>query len=313
MKKVAISIILSFLTISGWGQGMPPEIKPSERPWVHDPVIAEENGVYRVFSTGRGIPIFESIDMKYWRLAGHVDSEGRDLWAPDIIFRDGQWHLFYSKSSFGKNDSYIGHMTNKTLDRNDARYHWTDHGAIIESTHKDNYNCIDPNVVIDEENQAWLVFGSFWDGIKMVRLTDDLMSVSQPREWYSLARRPKNVKESPAIEAPFIVRHDDYYYLFVSLGFCCRGTNSTYRVVVGRSENVTGPYIDREGVDLAVGGETLVIEGDKKRYSAIGHNAVATFEGKDYFVAHAYDITDGSPHLIILPIEWVEGWPEVSY
>src|SRR5207244_9147689 len=110
-------------------------------------------------------------------------------------------------------------------------------GLVIESVTTDNYNCIDPNFVLDADGAGWLAFGSFWSGIKMRRLDNATGKLStDDTTLYSLAQRSIN---SGAIEAPFIIRKGDFYYLFVSFDFCCQGRNSTYHVMVGRSETVT--------------------------------------------------------------------------
>ena len=96
------------------------------------------------------------------------------------------------------------------------------------------WNAIDPNIIVDENGTPWMSFGSFWDGIKMVKLTDDMMQVAQPEEWHSLCRRERSFElddKDPgdgAVEAPFIMKHGDYYYLFVSFDYCCRGKDSTW-------------------------------------------------------------------------------------
>lgn len=103
-------------------------------------------------------------------------------------------------------------------------------------------------------------------------------AVAQPEEWYSLSRRKRTFElddKNPgdgAVEAPFIMKHGDYYYLFVSFDYCCRGEKSDYKVVVGRSKTVTGPYLDKEGMPMDKGGGSLVIEGNKD-FAGIGHNS----------------------------------------
>ena len=182
------------------------------------------------------------------------------------------------------------------------------------------WNAIDPNIIIGEDGTPWMSFGSFWDGIKMVKLTDDLMQVAQPEEWHSLCSRPRSFgldDKDPgdgAVEAPFIMKHGDYYYLFVSFDYCCRGKDSNYKVVVGRSKSVVGPYADKEGKPMAKGGGTLVIEGNEA-YAGIGHNAAYHLDGKDYFLCHAYSIAeDGAPKLFIREMTWTaDGWPVVNY
>lgn len=184
---------------------------------------------------------------------------------------------------------------------------------------RDLWNAIDPNIVIDDEGTPWMAFGSFWAGIKLVKLDDSMLRIAEPQEWHTIAARerrfgtPDRSAGSGVIEAPFIFKKNGYYYLFVSLGACCRGVNSTYHVAVGRSENVRGPYLDRDGVDLAAGGGTIVVRGNDD-YAGIGHSAAYTFDGQDYFVAHAYDLRDeGRSKLMILPMRWdAEGWPVVE-
>jgi arabinan endo-1,5-alpha-L-arabinosidase len=183
---------------------------------------------------------------------------------------------------------------------------------------RDLWNAIDPNLVMDEGGTPWLNFGSFWNGMKLVKMNKDLLSVAQPEEWYTIATRrrdyilPDSVPGDAAIEAPFIFKKDKYYYLFVSFDYCCRGEKSTYKMMVGRSENVSGPYVDRDGVPMNLGGGSLVLEGDKNWHGA-GHNAVATFNGNDYLVFHGYDAHDnGAPKLRIEKLAWFNGWPVVA-
>ncbi|RZK92648.1 MAG: arabinan endo-1,5-alpha-L-arabinosidase, partial [Hymenobacter sp.] len=115
-----------------------------------------------------------------------------------------------------------------------------------------------------------------------------------------------------AIEGPFIFRHGEFYYLFVSFDYCCRGPQSTYKMMVGRARAVTGPYLDQAGTPLEQGGGTLVLQGDANWYG-VGHNAVATFDKVDYLIFHGYDAHDqGRPKLRIEPLTWsAAGWPQV--
>ena len=147
------------------------------------------------------------------------------IWAPDVSFHNGQYYLYYSVSSFGKNTSAIGVATNPTLDPQDENFRWTDHGIVIRSVpNRDMWNAIDPNLIIDEAGTAWLSFGSFWNGLKMVKLNPDLISIAQPEEWHSLARRKRSFEFEDAkagdarLEAPFIFRKNGFYYLFSLLG-----------------------------------------------------------------------------------------------
>jgi arabinan endo-1,5-alpha-L-arabinosidase len=117
-----------------------------------------------------------------------------------------------------------------------------------------------------------------------------------------------------AIEAPFVFKHDGWYYLFVSWDYCCRGAKSNYRVAVGRSKTVAGPYLDREGKNMLLGGGTLFLEGDKKTFEAAGHCAVYHMDGQDIFICHGYSILhEGASILIQRPVKWTaDGWPQIN-
>ena len=244
------------------------------------------------------------------------------VWAPDVIKYHGKWWLAYSCSTFGKNGSAIGLLSNRSL----SFPGWEDEGCIVTSREKrDNWNAIDPNFVIDENDMPWMVWGSFWDGIQLARL-DTTMHIAKGEKPRTIARRydpdfkPSEANPTSkyagtnAIEAPFIFKHGGYYYLFVSWDYCCRGAKSNYRVAVGRSQSVEGPYLDREGKDMLLGGGTLFLEGDKQAFEAAGHCAAYTFGDEDIFVCHGYSIAHkGASILVQRPIAWTpDGWPQLK-
>lgn len=288
-------------------------------PLVHDPVLAVQGDTCYLFFTGMGIPQMSTTDFEHWRFEHRVFKEAPQwalqsvpgyrghTWAPDVLYHQGRYHLFYSCSSFGKNESAIGHAWRSTLTP-DSPEPWHDTGEVIRSEKGDDYNAIDPCVVTDDDGVAWMAFGSFWGGIKMVQLDLSLTAPVQPVRLWSLSRR--STGGDKAVEAPFIYRHDGYYYLFVSFGYCCRGEKSTYRVVVGRARQVTGPYLDRDGRDMMDGGGTPVIS-STRRYVAVGHSAAYSIKGKDYFVAHGYPRQeDGASELVCCEMAWDgQGWP----
>jgi arabinan endo-1,5-alpha-L-arabinosidase len=245
------------------------------------------------------------------------------LWAPDVALHNGTYYLYYSVSSFGSNNSAIGVATNATLDRSDPTYQWVHHGPVVQSiAGRDMFNAIDPNLAFDDDGTPWLAFGSYWSGMKLVRLNENLTEVAEPEEWQTIAARDRYWKldeadagnpQSGAIEAPFIFKKDGRYYLFVSWDVCCRGVNSTYKVVVGRSDKITGPYLDKAAQPMQHGGGSLVVGGNEA-WPGVGHNSAYTLDGQDYLVFHGYDAADnGRPKLWIQEIEWdADGWPSVS-
>lgn len=297
---------------------------------VRDPAMIRQGNKYYLFSTGNGVSVYSSTDLKSWRKEAPVFTKtpqwvtetlpgyrGISMWAPDISFHDGKYYLYYSVSLFGKNTSCIGVAVNKTLDSASPDFKWEDKGYVVHSvTGRDHWNAIDPNLVVDENNVPWLTFGSRWEGLKMVKLNKDLVSVAKPEQWLSVANRPRefgtpdSVAGSSAIEAPFIFRKNNFYYLFVSWDNCCSAEKSTYKVAVGRSEKVTGPFLDKNGVDLFKNGGTLVVQGDGKEWYAAGHNSVYNVGGTDYLLCHGYDAKDrGRAKLVIGTLKWEDGWP----
>jgi arabinan endo-1,5-alpha-L-arabinosidase len=293
----------------------------------HDPSMIKQGGVYYLFSTGDEyglnggtIQIRRSGDMARWELAGTVFDQIPDwvaqalggappnLWAPDIVERGGRYYLYYAGSRFGSNRSVIGLATNATLDRGSPDYRWNDAGLVLESTAADNWNAIDPSLALDAEGQPWLAFGSFWDGVKMRRIDPRTgkLDAADPT-LYSLASRGGG-----PIEAPAIVYRAGFFYLFVSFDLCCRGADSTYKIMVGRAGSITGPYADRAGVLMSQGGGTLVLQG-KDRARGPGGQSVYLDGGTYRLVHHYYDAFDlGIPKLAIDDLAWdADGWPSV--
>jgi arabinan endo-1,5-alpha-L-arabinosidase len=341
--RILVSTIASVLIL--WGGTAKASSKPEalklegDIAGAHDPSMISEGGTYYVFTTGKApgggqMAIRCSGDLIHWRFCGQVfdavpawikqRSPGtRDLWAPDISYTGGRYRLYYAYSLFGKNTSGIALATTKTLDPKSPDYGWHDEGLVLESIAADDFNAIDPNYIEDASHHAWLSFGSFWTGIKMRALdaTTGKLSTADTKT-YSLASRvrPPDAGPNPpglpgnwqAVEAPYIVRHDGYYYLFTSFDLCCRGVKSTYRTVVGRAKSVTGPYADRNGVQLLQGGGTPVLSANAQWLGPGGESILLRHHDSDLIVYHAYDHATGKPSLQISTIAWKNGWPSAA-
>lgn len=300
----------------------------------HDPVIAREGDTYYVFSTGHGKRLVEtrsSKDLVHWTAGAPVFTSlpawapqavpgTGGLWAPDIQFVNGRWRLYYSVSTFGSNRSAIGLATNATLDPSSPAFHWRDEGLVVQSMPSDDFNAIDPNLVIDTEGRHWLALGSFWTGIKLFALDPKTGKLADAKaKPYAIARRPAPAGGPAPVEAPFIVPHGGFYYLFVSYDYCCKGVNSTYYTVVGRSAKITGPYLGKDGSALMEGGGTIFLRADlqeQQRFRGPGHAGwLHDKDGRDYVVYHAYDREkNGAPTLRIAPVRWgADGWPVADY
>jgi arabinan endo-1,5-alpha-L-arabinosidase len=277
---------------------------------VHDPsMVKRPDGSYLVAHTGNDIALKTSTDRAAFRTAGSVFPGGaswtstytggsRNLWAPDISYRNGQYWLYYAASTFGSNRSAIFLATSTSGNAGT----WTHRGPVIESRTSDDFNAIDPDLVVDDQGRWWLSFGSFWSGIKLIELTPStgLRSDSTMR---SIAGRGGG-----AIEAPDIVKRGSYYYLFVSFDLCCRGASSTYRVMVGRSGSITGPYADRNGVAMTSGGGTEILAGQGSVHGP-GHQDVLADNDGDVLTYHYYADNGASLLGINLLARDSAGWP----
>jgi len=292
--------------------------------FVHDPTMAKQNGTYYVFSTGDpagsigagNIQIRSSRDLRDWSYDGTVFATKPawitaalgnipNLWAPDISYFGGLWHLYYAGSSFGSNNSVIGLATTPTLDPSSPRYHWTDDGLVFRSVSSDNYNAIDPSLVSGAGGSKWLVFGSYWSGIQLIQLDPSTGKPTASSTVTNIAAKPFPDPE----EGAGIVYHDGYYYLFVSVDTCCRGISSTYHIQVGRSTSITGPYVDASGTAMTAGGGAEV-QGTDAGMTGPGGEFVFNAGGQDWLVYHYYDAYDnGDAWLQIRPLIWLNGWP----
>ncbi len=284
----------------------------------HDPsTVARCNGRYYVFSTGPGIPILESDDGFTWKSGGRVfetipesvrslspKNDGKLVWAPDIIEVNGEYLLYYSVSAWGSFVSAVGLITNPTLDRNDPRYKWTDRGPIVNSTEGQDLNAIDPGVVQGPDGALWLCYGSYHGNIEVVQL--------DPKTGLRIAPNSPVTVVANRSEAADIIYRDGWYYLFVNHGSCCKGKDSGYNIRVGRARNVTGPYLDRDGENLANGAGTLFLAAAGKQIGP-GHFGRLFDDGVEKFSCHYEADLDrgGRPVLDIRPLLWtLDGWPQ---
>lgn len=239
-------------------------------------------------------------------IADELGYTPRNLWAPSVFAQDGTHYLYYSASSFGRNDSAIGLMTNAALDAADPTKGWVDQGLVIRSHAGDSFNAIDP-FRTDTGGKAWLSFGSFWDGIRLVELDPATGKPLPDAEILPVASRGGG-----AIEAPAILEHEARFYLFVSFDRCCNGLASTYRIMVGRADAITGPYLDADGKPMLEGGGTEIAK-STGRYRGPGGQEVFLRNGEPWLVFHYYDRDQGGmPKLYLAPLVWEDGWPDIE-
>ncbi|MBM7551466.1 family 43 glycosylhydrolase [Thalassobacillus pellis] len=291
---------------------------PVFEPVLADPtIIRADDGYYYAYGTEDAwgedpdtklVPIVRSENLVDWVYVGEAFETKPSwkgtgsLWAPEIAYYKNKYYLYYSLSIWGDGNPGIGLATS---DKPEGPF--KDEGMIFDSEGIGVKNSIDPFFYVHEK-KPYLVWGSF-HGIYGVELTGDGKAVNG--EPFQLA--------GTDYEAPYIIRHEGYYYFFGSRGSCCEGESSTYNVAVGRSESFKGPYVDKQGNKLLENGGTLVLECNDT-YAGPGHNAIIKDdEGQHWIVYHAIEKEDpllwtGASRrpLMIDPIIWENGWPVVE-
>lgn len=285
---------------------------------VHDPVMIKGGDTYYVFGTFTGIKT--SKDMITWKNAGAVFGDnvkldwwssdipqGAQIWAPDISYRDGKYWMYYAVSAWMNFNSSIGLATNTTLDPNDPAYKWEDQGQVISFKNGgEGVNVIDPNVFVDKDGKVYLLYGSFKAGLRMVELDRKTGKL--------LSETPKLTVLTKSLgEGVFLIKDPQYYYIFASRGICCQGANSTYQIVIGRSKNIAGPYLTKEGGSWVDDKYSVLLAGDENEPGR-GHNGIFSEGDTTYLVYHAYTKAFNYHSLLnIKPLYMdADGWPTVE-
>lgn len=297
----------------------------------HDPMIIELGGrVFCLSTSGNGFGVMKSTkDFKTWTVHGPIIKdvpewlkkqipEHRSIWAPDAVQVGKSVRVYYCASRyFGGNDSVIGFLENQNFNHDKPQEGWVDHGKVIESSkaNKDHWNCIDPDVKVDETGRHWLYFGSYYSGIYVVELDPANGKIKAGSQPISVAWN-KASKEN-ALEGAAQCYRDGYYYLFVSYGLAAQGVRSTYQIMVGRSKSPEGPFLDADGKPMTEGGHVNVLKTSPPMFSP-GHNEIMRHsDGRWLMSYHYYDgrryWTDGKwgmPRLQVREVLWSkDGWP----
>ncbi len=285
------------------------------QPLLHDPShMVKDGDKYWIFHTGNRLPYVSSqnSDFTQWRTEVPVFPQGSwpgwinsyvpdfagNFWAPEIIFMNGKWHLYYSCSTWGSRESAIGLVTSASI----SNPSWEDQGMVIHTDNTRNFNAIDPDIFKDNDGKVWLLFGSYWDGIFITELDSATGKPFNPDILHHAANN--------RCEAGHLESHGDYYYLFFNRGSCCSGIHSTYHILMGRSTSPTGPFYDKNNVATNNNGGTVFLHSDG-RYVGPGHFGL----GEDKLTYHYYDgANSGISKLKVAEIEWADnGWPVANY
>lgn len=281
-----------------------------------DPTVIRANdGYYYLYGTEdiRNLPIFRSRDMTEWTQVGTAftnatrpqEVEGASLWAPEIRYIKGKYVLFYSLAIWGQ--EWISTVGYAVADRPEGPF--TSKGVVFSSRDVDVQNSID-QFFYEEEGRYYMLWGSF-RGIYLMELdvADDLTITP--------CLETKQQVAGTAFEGVNIWKRDGYYYLFASIGTCCEGANSTYTTVVGRSQSLAGPYVDKSGRSMMDNAyETIVRAGSQ--FVGTGHNSILQTDdaGNTWMLYHAFRLSDpdGGRKVLLDRVLWdAAGWPYVEY
>ena len=274
-------------------------------------VIRAQDGYFYLYSTEdvHNVPIYKSKDLVQWAFVGTAfTDESRpkwnpngNIWAPDINYINGKYVLYYSKSEWG--GIHTCGIGVATADRPEGPF--TDHGNLFVSKDIGVTNSID-QFYIEERGHKYLFWGSFF-GIYGIELSADGLSLLTDA-------KPRQIAGT-FMEGTYIHKHGDYYYLFGSSGTCCEGAQSTYHITYGRSENLFGPYVDKQGRPLLENHFEVLIHGNEQ-VAGPGHNAefVTDDSGADWILYHGFKRADAhAGRLVWLDrVEWIDGWPHVA-
>ena len=270
-------------------------------------LIRGRDGYFYAYTTGS--VIHKSQDLVNWTDEGGAFDNtvfpsflaGGSLWAPDVQYVNGKYVMYYVLSKWG--EIYQNGIGVATALKPGGPF--TDLGSILISKDCGVLNSIDP-CYYEENGHKYLFWGSF-QGIYYIELTTNGLKVKS-------GSMPVKVAGT-AFEGTMIYKRNNYYYLFASIGSCCDGLNSTYTTVVGRSESLFGPYVNKNGDAMLNNAYTKVIEANDT-FKGTGHNSeiITDDKGETWFLYHAYKVDDEKAGRCMLldKISWVDDWPVVN-
>ena len=286
------------------------------------PEIVRFGDMYYAYIMAAGVSIKASKDMIHWETIGSAfpkdptlpfewmrkEVPAGSIWAPGVYEIDGVYYLYYCISTGGSQNSAIGVAANTTLDHTSPDFKWVDKGMVMRSTIGDAYNCIDPNIIINDDGQAWMVFGSWWSGIKMRKINNKTgMLDNSDTKTYDLAQRSPDITKD-SIEAPFMIKRGEYYYLASARN----PMGGTYHNQIGRSKSIFGPFVDKAGKSLMENGGTVISE-PKDEIIDPGHASLFKDTDGQYYFVTEYFFKNQPSQLAISTIVWDDaGWPATA-
>lgn len=300
----------------------------------HDPTIVADGDRWLMFSTdtavagspGVGVQIRQSDDLVGWSWFGHafdgVPAEALDwsgavgIWAPEVVERADGWRMYYSASSFGSRTSMIALASAPS-----AAGPWHHVEPVVRTEHDtDSVNAIDAAVVTDAHGTDWLLYGSFFGGLRILPLDADGRPVTPGDKGRPVVVRAASI--NGAVEGGHILHDEESgsYALFCSFD----SLFDTYNIRVARSAEVDGAYVDARGQAMIDETEpprqvgTVLVAGyeapDGTVWAAPGHSSHLVDGDERFLVHHVRDGADPTRHTChVRRLRWTrQGWPVAS-
>lgn len=279
---------------------------------VPDPTVIRVGKEFYMYGTGGITTVYKSTNLLSWEYVGQAfnSSEkpdfipGASMWAPDINYIDGKYVLYFAAAKWGDPNCGIGVATS---DKPQGPFKAANYkGKLFTSQEIDVKNSIDP-CIIEDGSKKYMFWGSF-NSLYATELTDNGLQVKD--------MKIKTKVAGNAYEGAYVHKRGKYFYLFASIGSCCAGDNSTYTMVVGRSENVLGPYVNKAGNDMRYDHHEILVRGDNT-FVGPGHNSriITDDEGNDWILYHAYlkGQSEKGRMIILDQVKWdSQDWPVIS-
>ena len=261
--------------------------------------VVEKGNRGKLFDRG---PIFRSENLIEWTWCGSVfddyptegnwGTKGAQIWAPGIVKIGSMYNYYYSLTTLFDSNPGIGVATSPT-----PYGPWTHYGKVVDTLDSGVINGIDPQVFVEEDGRVFLIWGSFY-GVACIELTIDGI---EPLYGSDYKKHLKWIVEDNTdgihmnidsnFEGSYIIKRNNLYYYFGSQGSCCSGSKSTYKVKVGVSDNLFGPYVSSNGLFLHEEPYGDLVIGPSEDVAGVGHNSIIQDYAGDYWIVyHGYDI-----------------------
>lgn len=339
--KYSLIIVILFVLFSCGSKSVPstppppppPEstntyVNPVFKPILADPTVIKDPASEYFYAYGTEdywasdnknhlVAIVKSKDLVNWSYVGDAFTikpawkTNGGIWAPDINIVDGKYYLYYSYSIWADPNPGVG----LAVSANPAGP-FVDQGKLFFSSDVGMSNAIDP-FYYENEGIKYLFAGSYSAqpnaGIYGLVLSADGKTVPDASTKFKIA--------AGDFEAVVIHKRNNFYYFIGSKNNCCDGAASVYQLRVGRSTDLKGPYIDKNGNDLNNPGSGTLMLQRSSAFAGPGHNAriITDKEGTDWILYHAMDVNNAMINgvnqraLMLDKVNWgADGWPVVN-